>query len=97
MTIKLEDLDRVLTHKDIFVEKLSLGKESIKRVRKFTIRGKVYRVIWYPDVCYLKFEDVVISFYKAIQKAPKLWNDKPDIQFYDKDNRICCVLPKYGF
>lgn len=85
------DLDKALEHKNIKVEKQPIGDE-LNRVRRFALNGKSYKIIWYINTCYLEHNDILVKFKKVIQKNTWPNRSKMNLQFYNDNNDVCCII-----
>jgi len=90
--VKIEDLDKVLIHKNIKnVEKFPYGEELFKRVRKFKIFGLEYKIKWWNNQCYLTHFGVTVLFDTVEQSGTWPNNMKLNLQFCTNDD-ICAIV-----
>lgn len=90
----IEDLDKVLTHKNITVSKYGDKDKLVifRRHREVIINGVMYTISWYINDCYLKTKDLEIPFRKVRQTGTWPNGAKMNLQFYDKNEDVCCIL-----
>ncbi len=85
-------IDNALSHKNI-TDIEEVGGEYFKRIRKFKVKNKKYKIEWYHNQSYLYIEDVIIPFFRVKQQNTWPIGKKMNLQFYDERNEVCCVLP----
>jgi hypothetical protein len=88
----LEELDKALNYPTIKVESLDKGNEFIERWRKLTIDNEEYEIEWYCNVCYLHHGALKILFNTVILSNTWPHRSKMNLQFYDSNEEICCIL-----
>lgn len=94
MSFSIEDLDKALTHKNIIVSTYG-GKDTLiifKRYREIIINGVMYTIHWYMNECYLRTKTLTIPFRSVKQASTWPNGAKMNLQFYDKNSVICCIL-----
>jgi hypothetical protein len=93
MNFSIEDLDRVLKHKNILL--MPHGDNSsieFRRRRDLIINGTMYIISWYINQCYLTRDRLTVPF--SFVKQSNTWPNraKTNLQFYNKKGDICCIL-----
>ena len=88
----IESLDRVLDHPNIRVDKMPVGDELFDRIRILTIDLHKYEIKWYKNICYLKHGSLIVPFRSVRQQNTWPNNAKMNLQFYGRNNWVCCVL-----
>jgi hypothetical protein len=92
-SFSLYDLDKVLEHKNIKVEKPKSEESSERRTRRFTINDKSYKIDWYHNGCILEHNEVIIPFSKVAKKNTWPTDSKMNLQFYiGCDYELCCII-----
>lgn len=100
MRFTLEDLDKALKHKNICVSiygdknvvKHSSPTTVFKRHREITIKGIIYKIGWYINQCELKIGALTVLFNSVKQASTWPNSAKMNLQFYDKNRAVCCIL-----
>ena len=91
MNFSLIGLDVALKHKKIKVERRPTG-DGLNRIRKFRLNGESYKIIWYINTCYLEHDDILVKFKRVDQKNTWPNRSKMNLQFYNDNNDVCCVI-----
>lgn len=91
MSFSLLALDNALRHKKIKIEKQPI-RNGLNRIRRFTLNGKSYKIIWYINTCYLEHNDILVKFKKIIQENTWPNHSKMNLQFYNDNNDVCCII-----
>lgn len=93
MSFTIEDLGRVLTHKNIeIIPSDAEGGELFNRNRRFIVNGTQYKICWYSNVSYLYCGDIIVPFHAARQSGSWPSRKKLNLQFYDARGDVCCIL-----
>ena len=93
--MEIEELDNVLTHKNIenIESKRGLGEEYFKRKRRFVIAGEKYQITWYRNTSYLEHRNIIVRFDLVKQSGTWPNNKKMNLQFYNTNLETCCIIP----
>lgn len=91
-TFSIEDLDKALEHSSIKVHKKNENGELFSRIRVFDINNELYKITWYSNICYLRYNHLTIPFQYAKQSNTWPNNSKQNLQFYDGGDAVCCIL-----
>lgn len=89
----IETLDKILTHPNINVKPSIPRDAHFDRFRYFTLDGTEYVIEWWVNICYLNIGGVIIPFNSVQQSGTWPNRAKLNLQFYDKQSNICCVIP----
>lgn len=93
MNFSIEDLDRVLKHKNILSRPYGDGSSTeFRRHRELIINQTMYGISWYINQCYLIRDKLTVPF--SFVKQSNTWPNraKTNLQFYNKKGDICCIL-----
>lgn len=87
----IESLDRALDHPNI---KMHMRNDDwiFNRVRVFKVGNEEYEIEWYSNICYLHHKDLTIPFQFVKQSNAWPHRSKMNLQFYDSELEVCCVL-----
>ena len=86
-------IDEILDYKTITVKKYSNAEEFFERNRIFEIGEHQYRIEWFINIRYLYCPgNITVPFInmKRINTWPH--RSRMNLQFYDQDHNVCCVL-----
>lgn len=96
MSMTLEELIEVLQHKNI--RNIDTHNPNMyqsgffDRIKCFIIDGKYYEIEWYCNGCYLKHENIIVPFKYIKQSNTWPTSSKMNLQFYDLNHAICCII-----
>ena len=91
--MKIEELDKVLIHPNIQIEPTSERPGEFNRNKVFTLNGNEYTIEWWVNISYLHIgRDVIIPFDFVRQQGTWPIRSKLNLQFYDIEKRVCCVI-----
>lgn len=89
----LEELDKVLAHPNIKLQAKAEAPGEFNRNRAFTLNGNEYVIEWWVNISYLYIgRDVTIPFDFVKQQGTWPIRSKLNLQFYDIEKRVCCVI-----
>jgi len=89
----IDDLDRVLCHPNIVdVVSCPVGDELFQRRREFTVHDERFAIEWWVNGSYLYHGRLTIPFKTVRQSGTWPNMAKLNLQFYNDDHRVCCVL-----
>lgn len=91
--MKIEDLDKVLTHPNIQMQPVTERPAEFNRDRVFTINGNEYHIEWWCNACYLHIGGVIVPFDSVRRSNTWPIMSKLNLQFYDRHGEVCCVIP----
>jgi len=89
----IEDLKKVLDHKNISMVENKEPDEFFDREMRFVIDGECYKTVWWVNVSYLEIGVLLIPFRYVKQESTWPNNAKLNLQFYNDRNEIVCILP----
>lgn len=94
MSITFEELQKVLTHKNI---KILLERELpegtyFNRWIDFEIEENLYSIEWYSNLCTLISQGLSITFTQVTQSGTWPNNYKLNLQFNYNNNDTCAVI-----
>jgi hypothetical protein len=91
--MKLEDLEKVLTHPNIKLAPVVEKPGELNRNRLFTLNGKEYHIEWWCNISYLHIgREVIVPFDTVKQCGTWPIASKLNLQFYDAQDRVCCII-----
>ena len=80
--MKLEELERVLTHPNITNVPVTEKPGSLNRDRSFSIFGHDYTIEWWCNMLYLKHGGVLVAADEAKQSGTWPNHSRLNLQFY---------------
>jgi len=91
--MEIEEIDTLLDYPTITVKETKPDDgRYFNRNRVFIVNGKEYKIRWYINLSYLFYEDLTIPFVSMRRQNTWPHNSKMNLQFYDKNNEVCCIL-----
>ena len=93
MSFSIDNLDKVLQHKEIKLKPNHKPNKFFDRIRYFSVGTKFYKIKWYCNICYLYHNGLQIPFIRVEQSSTWPNNAKTNLQFYATDTVIACILP----
>ena len=89
----IENLDMVLNYPTITLNKTVAPEGSFfNRTREFEVNDILYRIEWWCNGSYLYCGNITVPFNSVCLKNTWPHNSKMNLQFYDADNQVCCVI-----
>ena len=91
-TFSIEELEKALSHPNIDICKHYLNSFCFIT----EIYGNQYIINWHRNMSRLTHGDMDVMFFSVKQSATWPNNRKLNLQFYDNNNQIVCVIPIEG-
>lgn len=81
--MQLEELEKVLTHRNIILLPVQEEPGELNRERSFVIENSVYTIEWWRNVCYLHTNGLKMVFDNVVQSGTWPNSYKTNLQFQD--------------
>ena len=91
--MKIEELDKVLTHHAIYLDPVVEKDGEFNRHRVFSALGEEYLIQWWVNIAYLFIGNVQIVFDSV--RVQGTWPNgfKNNLQFYNAAGNVVCIIP----
>lgn len=90
--ISLEDLEKVLIHRNIIPSPVIEQAGELNRNRSFVIDQVFYTIEWWVNVCYLYSNGLKVVFYDVEQSGTWPNTYKTNLQFKDEHGSTMAII-----